>query len=90
MLFISPCKLFLFSRYLKFCHNVLVLYDNCLIRKISLFSKFIAPQLGEQTIAIYISLDIPRSKDNQTMKIGQIVEWNMRNIFLEKAYTKCL
>ena len=23
------------------------------------------------------------------MKFGQLTEWNMRNIFLEKSYTKC-
>ena len=23
------------------------------------------------------------------MKIGQLIEYNMRNIFLEKSYTKC-
>ena len=30
-----------------------------------------------------------RSKGNQTMKFGQLIECNMRNIFLEKSYTKC-
>ena len=29
-----------------------------------------------------------RSKDNQEMKFGQLIECNMRNIFLEKSYTK--
>ena len=33
--------------------------------------------------------NISRSKDNQTMKFGQLIECNMRNIFLEKSYTKC-
>ena len=33
--------------------------------------------------------DISRSKDNQTMRFGQLIEHNMRNIFLEKSYTKC-
>ena len=23
------------------------------------------------------------------MKLGQLIEYNMRNIFLEKSYTKC-
>ena len=27
-----------------------------------------------------------RSKGNQTMKLGQLIESNMRNIFLEKSY----
>ena len=30
-----------------------------------------------------------RSKGNQTMKFGQLIEYNMRNIFVEKSYTKC-
>ena len=29
-----------------------------------------------------------RSKGNQTRKFGQLIEYNMRNIFLEKSYTK--
>ena len=29
------------------------------------------------------------SKGNQTMKFGQLIEYNLRNIFLEKSYTKC-
>ena len=28
--------------------------------------------------------NISRNKDNQTMKSGQLIEYNMRNIFLEK------
>ena len=30
-----------------------------------------------------------RSNGNQTMKVGQLIECNMRNIFVEKSYTKC-
>ena len=33
--------------------------------------------------------NISRSKDNQTVKFGQLIEYDMRNIFLEKSYTKC-
>ena len=33
--------------------------------------------------------NISRSKGNQTMKFDQLIECNMRNIFLEKSYTKC-
>ena len=46
-------------------------------------------QPGKQTIAIHILPNISRSKSNQTMKFGQLIECNMRNIFLEKSYTKC-
>ena len=33
--------------------------------------------------------NISRSKGDQTMKFGQLIEYNMRNIFLEKSYSKC-
>ena len=32
--------------------------------------------------------NISRSKDSMTMKFGQLIENNMRKIFLEKSYTK--
>ena len=32
---------------------------------------------------------ISRSKGNQTMKFGQLIEYNMRNIFLQKLYAEC-
>ena len=44
---------------------------------------------GLQTIAIQILPDISRRKGSQTMKFVQLIECNMRNIFLEKSYTKC-
>ena len=43
----------------------------------------------EKTIAMHILANISRNKDNQTMKLGQLIEYNMRNIFLEKLYSKC-
>ena len=45
-------------------------------------------QTGKQTIEINILPNISRSKDNQAMKFGQLIEHNMRNIFREKSYTK--
>ena len=45
-------------------------------------------QSGTQIIAIHILPNITRSKDNETLKFGQLTEDNMRNIFLEKSYTK--
>ena len=46
-------------------------------------------QPGLQTIAIHILPNIARSEGNQTMKFGQLIEYNMRSIFVEKSYTKC-
>ena len=43
---------------------------------------------GQQTIAIHILPDISRSKGNQTMRFDQLIKYNMRNIFVEKSYTK--
>ena len=42
----------------------------------------------QQTIVIHILPNIQRSKDNQTMKLGQLIEFNMRNTFFENSYTK--
>ena len=33
---------------------------------------------------------ISRSKGNQSMKSGQLIEYNMENILTEKSYTKCV
>ena len=41
------------------------------------------------TIIIHILPNILRSKGNETMKFGELIECNMRNIFLEKSYTRC-
>ena len=42
---------------------------------------------GKQTIAIHIFTNISRSKDNQAMGFGQLIEYNMRNVLLQKLYT---
>ena len=89
MLFISPQKLFSFSRYLNFCLDFSVMQQNNLIRKIPLIANFLTSQSGQQTIVIHILPNISRSEGNQRMKFGQLIEYNMINIFLEKSYTKC-
>ena len=45
-------------------------------------------QSGKQAITIHILPNILRSKGNQTIKFGQLIGYNMRNIFLEKSYGK--
>ena len=32
---------------------------------------------------------ISRKKDNQTVKFDQLLEYNMRKVFLEKSFSKC-
>ena len=49
--------------------------------------KSMPSQTGQQTITVH---NCPISKkNNQTIKFGQLIEYNMRNNFLEKSYTKC-
>ena len=43
---------------------------------------------GQQTIAIYILPNISRSKDNQTMKFGQVIEYKKRNNLFQKLCRK--
>ena len=45
-------------------------------------------QPGLQTIPIHILPNISQSKGNQTMKFGQLIEYNKRNIFLQKLCRK--
>ena len=40
-------------------------------------------------MAIHILANISRSKGNHAMKVGQLIEYNMKNVFVEKSYTKC-
>ena len=45
-------------------------------------------QTDYQAFAIHIFANISRSKGNQAIKFDQLIEHNIRNIFLEKSYTK--
>ena len=38
---------------------------------------------GKQTITMHIASIISRNKGNQTVKFGQLIEYNIRNIFLD-------
>ena len=39
-------------------------------------------QTGKQMVTIHILPNIARSKDNQIMKFDQLIEINVRNMFL--------
>ena len=45
--------------------------------------------MSQQITVIPILPNISRGKSNQTMKVSQRIEYNKRNSFLEKSYTKC-
>ena len=45
-------------------------------------------QHDEQIITIHILSNISPSKNNQTMKFGQLIEYNQKNFFLQKSCKK--
>ena len=73
----------------NFCLDFLVMQKSVLIRNVRLISKFMTSQCEKRAIAIHVLPNISRSKGNQTIKFGQLIEYNMKNIFLEILCTKC-
>ena len=55
---------------------------------IRLISKYMMSLLGHQTTVIHILTNISRSKEDQAMKFSQLIEYNMRNIFLKTSNTR--
>ena len=45
-------------------------------------------QPGLQAIAMHMLHNISQSKSNETMKFGQLMEYNKRNYFLQKLCRK--
>ena len=81
-------KLFSLLRYLDFYPGLFSHVVKRLSRKLRLISKFMTSQTVKPIIAIHILPNISRSKGNQTMKFGQLIENKVRNIFLRKSYSK--
>ena len=61
-----------------------LIFSSCRKRTISLISKYMMSQPRKKTIAIHILPNTSRNKGNLTIKFGQLIKHNMRNIFLEK------
>ena len=89
MLFISRQRHFLPSKYLSFFLAYFVMQQNGLIRKIMLLSNFMTSQHCQQAIVIHLLPNISRINWHQTTEFGQLIECNIRNIFLDKSCTKC-
>ena len=53
-----------------------------------LTSKFMTSQPGVETIVMKILPDISQSKGNQAVEFGQLIDYNKRNIFLQKLCGK--
>ena len=48
-------------------------------------------QFGKQILTMHILPNISKSKRNQIMKFGQLIEYNMTNIFFfVKSFIKCV
>ena len=45
-------------------------------------------QTGQQIITIHILPNISRGKGNQTIKFGQLMQYSMKNIFLQSLCRK--
>ena len=50
--------------------------------------KIFDVSLGKKTITIHTLPNISRKESNQTIKFGQSIQYNMRNIFLQKSCRK--
>ena len=59
-----------------------------MVRKLRLVSKFTMSQTEWQIITIYILPYVSKIEGNQKMKFGQLIEYNMTNIFLQKLCTR--
>ena len=49
-----------------------------------LISKCMTSQTGKQIITMHILPKISRTKSNRAMKLLQVIEYNLRNAFLQK------
>ena len=81
MVFISPKKLFSFWKYLNFCPDFFSYVGKRLDEKVKFNFKVYDVANWEQTITMHILPNISRNKRNKTTKFGQLIEYNIRNIF---------
>ena len=79
---------FLLWKCLHFCSNF---YPNDFRRRrLRLISKLMVTQTAQKIIIIHILLSIiSGSKINQAIKFRQLIEYDLRNIFIEKSSIKC-
>ena len=75
----------MFPRYLDFCPDFFDHVEKRLDKKAKANFKIYDVTEWEKNKLLNIS----RIKGNQTIKFGRLIEDDMRNIFLEKWYTKC-
>ena len=81
------CQLYNIKGALSGLRQVLVSENPSKIIEILLFH--LKNSFCSQNISTLILPNISKIKDNQTMKFCQFIEYNMRNLFLEKSFAKC-
>ena len=89
MLFVSPYKLFFFSKFVNFCLDAFGHIGIRLDRKAKVTFKFMMSSTGKQIITINILPNISKNKGNQTIKFVQLIEYNAIYIFLRRSCRKC-
>ena len=57
-------------------------------RERSFISAFSICMTAPLTITTHVLPNISQSKENQTMKFGQVIQYNKRNIFLKRLCRK--
>ena len=65
----------MFSRYLYFCLDFLVMKKNRSMKNTWLISKFMTSRTGKHTNAIHVLSNISRSKCSQTMKFCHLIKY---------------
>ena len=55
----------------------------------SMLQALFVLEVSKKITTVHIVPNTSSNKSNQTMKSDQLIEYNTRNIFLEKSYTKC-
>ena len=83
MLFISPKKFFSFWRYSNFCSDFFSDVGKQLDKKAKVnFKIYNFPNWETNNYNTHVAQYLKKDKSNS----GQIIEYNIRNIFLEKLY----
>ena len=75
-------RLFYYNNYLK---------RGCFLKNWILTivaSKYMMSQSGQQAIIVHIFPNILQSKGKQTLKIGQLIQYNKKHLFSQKPCRK--
>ena len=81
-------KAFFVLEVFRFLSWLFVYVEKQLDEKAKVNFKISDVLTGQKISTIHILPSISRSKGNQAMKFGQLIKYNVKNIFLEKSYRK--